>query len=141
MTKCPLIALMVLLSIVATTEVQAKDKSKQSTNQSAQARSRIKQKSKVSKGRLLIGVYDCLSCHSLDGEGNKEGVALDHLKRSRSFLIEHILAPETHVEKNPTAYANEPNLMPSYQLSREEAADIADYLLGSTRNKRKKENK
>jgi|AGTN01.1.fsa_nt_gi Cytochrome c. len=87
------------------------------------------------KGRLLIGVYECLSCHSLNGQGAKDGVCLDNLDRSREFLIEHILDPETHVERNPKSYGNQPNVMPSYQLSRKEAADIADYLIALRREK------
>lgn len=141
MKKCPLVALMVLLSIAVATQIQAQTKTQKGTKQSAQPKSSIRRKSKPANGRLLIGVYDCLACHSLNGEGNKEGVSLDRLKRTRTFLIEHILDPETHVEKNSEAYANEPNLMPSYQLTRKEAADIADYLLASTQSKKKKVNK
>lgn len=136
MTKYSLIVSMVLLFLVF--PVQAENKAHQKVRK-AGSNKFLPKKKQVPKGRLLIDAYECLSCHTLNGEGNKDGVALDRLSRSKTFLIEHILDPETHVERNPKAYKNEPNLMPSYQLSRKEAADIADYLLTLNKpNKTKK---
>lgn len=82
----------------------------------------------IEYGRALYKAYDCASCHQLEGKGAKEGVALDNLRRSKSFMIGHMLDPEKHVQKFPKAYNNEPNLMPSHQLSRDEASALADYL-------------
>lgn len=138
MKKYSLITGLVLLSLIA--PAQAQGKSNQKGKQIGSSKL-LPKKKQVPKGRLLLDVYECLSCHTLNGEGNKDGVGLNHLKRTRSFLIEHILDPETHVQKNPKAYANEPNLMPSYQLSRKEAADIADYLLTLNKTKGNKKAK
>lgn len=80
-------------------------------------------------GQELIKAYQCVSCHVIDGIGAKNGVSLDKLKRSKKFVVDHLLDPEEHVAKNAAAFNFDPNLMPSHQLSVTEAQAMADYLL------------
>lgn len=80
-------------------------------------------------GEELIKAYQCVSCHIINGGGAQGGVSLDNLKRSKQFIVEHLLDPEEHVEKNAAAFNFDPNLMPSHQLTATEARAMADYLL------------
>ncbi len=83
------------------------------------------------RGLALIKAQQCLTCHTMDGAGAEGGVSLDHLHRTRSFIIQHLLDPEASVAKNGKAFGGDPNLMPQMQLSKEEAGSIADYLLAA----------
>ncbi len=83
------------------------------------------------RGLALIKAQQCLTCHTMDGAGAEGGVSLDHMHRTRSFIIQHLLDPEASVAKNGKAFGGDPNLMPQMQLSKEEAGSIADYLLAA----------
>lgn len=83
----------------------------------------------ANRGRALLNAHQCLACHRLAGEGAKDGVSLDNLGRTRQFIVQHIMDPEGNVAKNPDAFRGDPNLMPSNQLSLDEARSIADYLI------------
>lgn len=87
-------------------------------------------------GQDLIKAYQCVSCHVIDGSGAKNGISLDKLKRSKKFVVDHLLDPEEHVEKNAAAFNFDPNLMPSHQLSVAEAQAMADYLLHKGLNRK-----
>lgn len=80
-------------------------------------------------GQDLIKAYQCVSCHIIDSKGAKNGISLDKLRRSRKFVVEHLLDPEEHVAKNAAAFNFDPNIMPSHQLTLGEAQAMADYLL------------
>ncbi|MDX2106918.1 MAG: c-type cytochrome [Candidatus Melainabacteria bacterium] len=98
-----------------------------------QINSQIKSKSNsaaASRGKRLYRLYQCADCHSINGEGNKEGVSLDRIgtKRTSEFLLAQILDPEKHVEKNSKKFNDEPNLMPAQEIDKAEARAIVSYL-------------
>lgn len=118
--KIILIALVTLIAVApALGSGKKKIKSKRTTTISM-----------VKRGKDLYRQYQCSDCHSIDGQGNLDGVSLDKIgkKRSREFLIEQILDPEKHVENNPKAFKGDTNLMPPQQLEKAEASAIVDYL-------------
>lgn len=87
------------------------------------------------RGLSLMRAYQCMACHTIDGKGADGGVPLDRKPRSRDFIIQQLLDPEQHVARNPRAFSGDPNLMPDHQLSAEESASIADYLIWHLRSK------
>lgn len=84
-------------------------------------------------GEELIKAYQCASCHVINGKGATGGVVLDNLKRSKTFIVDHLLDPEEHLAKNAAAFNFDPNLMPSHQLTVMEARAMAEYLLHKTK--------
>lgn len=79
-------------------------------------------------GKQLVKAYQCASCHVIDGKGAEGGIKLDKLKRSQKFIAEQLMDPEEHVMRNAKAFNFEPNLMPSHQLTLNEARAMALYL-------------
>lgn len=98
---------------------------------SQKAQPGYKNSPQAKRGLALIKAHQCLTCHTMDGASAEGGVSLDHLHRTRSFVIQHLLDPEANMAKNSKAFNGDPNLMPQMQLSKEEAGDIADYLLAA----------
>lgn len=79
-------------------------------------------------GKQLIKNYQCSSCHIIDGQGADSGISLDRLKRSEKFIVNQVMDPEDHVMRNAKSFNFEPNLMPSHQLTLDEARAMALYL-------------
>ena len=85
----------------------------------------------IRTGKNLYKVHDCASCHSINGEGCKDGMPLDHVgsKRSEKFLYDQLSDPETHVSKNPKAFGGDPvNLMPAPDLEPKQIKPLVKYL-------------
>jgi mono/diheme cytochrome c family protein len=140
-----LVSILLMLSVLsAATAVIAKDASSPSREKLKSTSSTQKSKAQKSKplksksqkaalkanepGLALIKAYQCLDCHTLNGQGAKDGLPLDQLKLPRRLVVDHMLDPEASVERNPFPFNSEPNMMPSHQLSRAEAEAIARYL-------------
>lgn len=117
------------LAFLACLTIFSGDRAQSAPSNEPQGNSKNSQQAK--RGLALIKAQQCLTCHTLDGKGAKDGVSLDSLHRSRAFIIQHLLDPEASVAKNGKAFGGDPNLMPQMQLSKGEAADIADYLLAA----------
>ena len=85
---------------------------------------------KIARGKLLFNANGCRDCHFAQGQGCRQGPLLDGIgsKRSRAFLLGHLLDPEGHVGKHPEAFFGDESMMPLPNLSQGEAALIADYL-------------
>ncbi len=120
--KLLLISIAIILATSpAVSSGKKKNKSQSKSNNNSAA---------ASRGKMLYRLYQCADCHSINGEGNKEGVSLDKIgtKRTTEFLLEQILDPEKHVEKNSKKFNGDPNLMPVQEIDKAEARAIVSYL-------------
>lgn len=124
MQKTIVLWMMAFFVLVSPALGHGKKKSKTSSTKSSSA------KSMAIRGKELYRLYQCADCHSINGQGNKAGVSLDKIgtKRSENFLLEQIMDPEKHVEKNPDVFKGDTNLMPPQQLEKSEAKAIVEYL-------------
>lgn len=96
----------------------------------SKAKTKAPSSATIKRGKELYRLYQCADCHSINNEGNKQGVSLDKVgeKRSSKFMLEQILDPEKHVEKNARNFNGDPNLMPAQQLEKDEAEAIVLFL-------------
>ncbi len=83
------------------------------------------------RGQALFQANECSACHSINGKGCLEGVALDGIwtRRSEEFLISQLTDPEKHVSSHPEIYQGDPNMMPHPHLTPLEVKLVVAYLL------------
>ena len=78
----------------------------------------------VEKGRMLFEAAQCRSCHRLAGAGRDVGPDLDRVgeKIRAPWLVAYLMDPKAVVSNTR---------MPGYEFSREQAEDLAAFLLGT----------
>ncbi len=120
--------------LVCSSTAQANEKAqKKGTAKKASVKSKPKMTSaeEVKEGKVLFKAYDCAACHTIEGKGCTDGIALDHegAKRSEQFIFDQLKDPEAHVSKNPKAFGGDPvNLMPKTDFEPNELRLICKYL-------------
>ena len=122
----------------STTKTQPQTKEKQHSVTNAKHAKKASTGSLSQRGQMIYKEYDCASCHSIRGNGCKNGVPLDDVarKRNKQFLVEHLTDPEAHVAKNPKAFQGDPNMMPVPHLNKREIDYLIAYLQSLSKNRK-----
>lgn len=84
----------------------------------------------IALGKKMYKQYQCFDCHSIAGKGCANGMKLDAIgtKRTKEFIREHIIDPDKHFEKHPSAFETDLNLMPPQNLEPYEIDSLVEYL-------------
>ncbi len=85
----------------------------------------------LNKGRALFFEKGCSSCHSVKGVGGQFAPALDGVgkREGRDYLTKKMTAAELLLQGAGNEYAERGTTMPPSSLSKQNMADIAEYLM------------
>ncbi len=85
----------------------------------------------LNKGRSLFFEKGCSACHSVKGVGGQFAPKLDGVgkREGKDYLTKKMTAAELLMQNNGEEYAERGTTMPPSSLSKQDMADIAEYLM------------